>query len=133
MILVIVCSQEELDQSPVSDSLHGAQLCVRRCPNIFAVMFRFTSVRGAGGWAEACFHLSPDKLHTHVGGGIDNPDASDVALGQLIRNETIFANLIQDVTTYFRVGGEVTYRDTVYKGLPGNDGVGFQTQVQWKF
>ncbi len=93
----------------------------------------FDAIRATGGWAEAYFYLSPDKLHTHVGGGIDNPNANDVAIGQLIRNETIFANLIWDVTKYFRIGGEVTYRETGYKGLPGNDGVGFQTQVQWKF
>ena len=50
-----------------------------------------------------------------------------------MRNETYFANLIWDVTKSFRLAGEFTYRKTAYTVLPNNDGVGFQTQVQFKF
>src|SRR5437667_6352647 len=65
--------------------------------------------------------------------GIDDPLDRDLALGQRLRNEAYFANLIWDVTQAFRVGGEVTYRKTAYTMLRNNDGVGFQFQVQWKF
>src|SRR5262245_39373404 len=90
-------------------------------------------VRDSGAWGEFYCYLCPDKLHTHVGYGIDNPLDRDLAPGQPIRNETYFANLIWDVTKHFRIAGEVTYRKTGYTAVPNNDGVGFQAQVQWKF
>ena len=92
-----------------------------------------TGVRDSGGWVEVYFYLCPEKLHTHIGYGIDDPLDRDLAPGQPVRNETYFANLIWDVTKHFRVAGEVTYRKTAYTVVPNNDGVGFQTQVQWKF
>jgi hypothetical protein len=93
----------------------------------------FQGIHSAGGWLELYYYLCPDKLHTHVGYGIDNPRNGDLAVGQLARNETWFANLIWDVTKHFRVACEVTYRRTVYIGLFNNDGVGAQAQVQLKF
>jgi hypothetical protein len=93
----------------------------------------FRAIRSRGGWVEVYCILCPDKLHAHIGYGIDNPTEADLAPGQASRNQTIFANLIWDMTKYFRVAGEFTYRETGYKGLPENSGVGFQTQAQWKF
>ena len=93
----------------------------------------FRGVHSAGGWCEVYCYLCPDKLHSHIGYGIDDPLDRDLALGQRLRNEAYFANLIWDVTQAFRVGGEVTYRKTAYTMLRNNDGVGFQFQVQWKF
>ena len=93
----------------------------------------FRSVHSAGGWFEVYCYICPDKLHCHIGYGIDDPLDRDVAPGQRLRNEAYFANLIWDVTGAFRVGGEVTYRKTSYAGLQNNDGAGFQMQVQWKF
>lgn len=38
-----------------------------------------------------------------------------------------------DVTKSFRVAFEVAQRSTASKVLRDNAGIGFQTQVQWKF
>jgi hypothetical protein len=93
----------------------------------------FQPIRTSGGWIEAYYYLCPEKLHTHVGYGIDDPLDRDLAPGQPVRNETYFANLIWDVTKHLRLGWEVTYRRTEYTLLRNNDGMGFQTQVQLKF
>ena len=93
----------------------------------------FEGIRSAGGWFEFYFYICPEKLHTHVGFGIDDPRDADLAFGQLTRNETLFANLIWDVTKHFRVAGELTYRWSDYNGLFNNNGVGLQGQVQLKF
>jgi hypothetical protein len=93
----------------------------------------FRGVHSAGGWWEVYYYICPDKLHSHIGYGIDDPLDRDLAPGQRLRNEAYFGNLIWDVTQAFRIGGEVTNRKTSYAGLRNNDGVGFQMQVQWKF
>ncbi len=90
-------------------------------------------IQGVGAWGELYFYLLPEVLHTHIGYGIDDPLDRDLAPLQIVRNETYFANLIWDVTRYFRVAWEFTYRETSYKVLRDNDGVGFHTQFQWKF
>jgi hypothetical protein len=93
----------------------------------------FTGVHTTGGWVEVYYYICPDKLHTHIGYGIDDPLDGDLAPGQPVRNETYFANLIWDVTKHLRLAGELTYRKTAYTLVPNNDGVGFQVQVQFKF
>jgi hypothetical protein len=90
-------------------------------------------IHTAGGWAEVYYYLCPEKLHAHIGYGIDDPLDRDLALLQPVRNRTVFANLIWDVTKYVRVGGEVTFRKTAYTLVGNNDGVGFHAQMQWKF
>jgi hypothetical protein len=99
--------------------------------NVNAVTF--TGVHTTGGWVELYYYICPDRLHTHVGYGIDDPLDRDLAPGQPIRNDTWFANLIWDVTSYFRLAGEIEYRKTAYTLVPNNQGLGFQTQVQLKF
>jgi hypothetical protein len=56
-----------------------------------------------------------------------------VALTQVTRNDTIFGNLIWDVTQSFRLASELTYRTTDYLALPDNEGFGYHWQMQWKF
>lgn len=92
----------------------------------------FESVHATGGWGEVYFYLTP-CLHTHLGFGVDDPANSELAPTQIGRNETVFANLIWDVTQNFRLAGEFTYRETDYVFLPDNDGVGIHGQMQWKF
>jgi hypothetical protein len=93
----------------------------------------FQGLHATGGWAEVYYYLCPEKLHTHWGYGIDDPLDRDLAPGQPVRNETYFANLIWDATKHLRFGWEVTYRRTAYTLLRNNEGMGFQSQVQWKF
>jgi hypothetical protein len=93
----------------------------------------FNGLHAAGGWVELYYYICPHRLHTHVGYGLDDPLDRNLAPGQPVRNDTYFANLIWDVTTYFRVAEEFTYRKTAYTVVPNNEGFGFQTQVQYKF
>jgi hypothetical protein len=90
-------------------------------------------VHAAGGWVETYYYLCPEKLHTHIGYGIDDPLDGNLAPGQPVRNETYFANLIWDASKHWRLGCEVTYRRTEYTLFRNNDGMGFQTHVQFKF
>lgn len=95
-------------------------------------------ISSRGAWGEVYYYWCRQPacgraLHTHVGYGIDDPVDSDLANGQILRNQTYWATTLWDVTKAFRVGFEVAYRDTAYKLLRDNSGIGFQTQVQWKF
>jgi hypothetical protein len=92
----------------------------------------FETIATSGRWGEVYYYCTP-CVHTHWGYGIDNPRDGDLALGQVSRNETIFSNLIWDVTKSFRLAFEVTYRETDYIVLPANDGIGLHGQMQWKF
>ncbi|MCP4890852.1 MAG: hypothetical protein GY904_30175 [Planctomycetaceae bacterium] len=98
------------------------------------------AIEASGGWLEIFVYLTP-CLHSHLGYGVDDPRDSQVTspdpaalipLGRT-KNQTYFANMIWDVNSTFRVGGELAYRDTDYLGLPDNDGLGFHTQFQWSF
>jgi hypothetical protein len=73
------------------------------------------------------------KTPSQFGYGIDDPLDRDLVPGQPDRNETDFANLQWEVSKHFRMGCELTYRRTEYTLLRNNDGMGFQTQVQFKF
>jgi hypothetical protein len=90
------------------------------------------AIHATGGWAEIYYYLTP-CLHTHWGYGIDDPLDGDLAPTQIARNDTLFANLIWDVTRSVRLAVEFTVRETDYILLPDNDGVGVHTQMQWKF
>ena len=92
----------------------------------------FETIETSGGWAEVYYYCTP-CVHTHWGYGIDNPDNGDLAVGQTSYNDTIWANLIWDVTKSFRLANEFTYRTTDYLALPDNDGFGYHWQMQWKF
>jgi hypothetical protein len=93
----------------------------------------FTGVHTTGGWVELYYYICPDKLHTHVGYGIDDPLDRDLARGQPIRNDTWFANLLWDVSKHCRLGWELTYRKTAYTLFPNNQGYGAQAQVRFSF
>ncbi|MGC3971119.1 MAG: hypothetical protein QM775_28415 [Pirellulales bacterium] len=90
-------------------------------------------VHASGGWAEVFYYICPDILHVHLGYGIDDPLDSNLAPGQPVRNDTYFANLVWDVSKNFRLGCELTYKKTAYTVLSNNEGLGIQTQVQYKF
>ena len=92
----------------------------------------FEAIESSGAWGEVYYYCNP-CVHTHWGYGIDNPVDSDLAPTQVSRNDTIFANLIWDVTKSFRLASELTYRTTDYLALPDNEGFGYHWQMQWKF
>lgn len=93
-------------------------------------------VRSSGGWMEVFVYWTP-FVHSHFGYGIDDPIDRDIpvsaaALGR-VRNDVIFGNVLWDINQAFRIGFEVTWRETHYKSLPDNEGAGFHTQLQWAF
>jgi hypothetical protein len=92
----------------------------------------FNAIRTTGGWVEVYYYCTP-CVHTHWGYGLDDPIDRDLNVGQARYNDTIFSNIIYDVTQSLRFGFEVTYRETNYVTLPGNDGFGLHGQAQWKF
>ena len=93
----------------------------------------FQGVHDAGGWIETYYYICPDKLHTHVGYGIDDPLDGDLSVGAPVRNETYFANLIWDPTKHIRIAAQLDYHRTEYTGFRNNDGIGGQMQFQLKF
>ena len=117
----------------------ASSLPAKRWARTWAVFCRifnastFAGVHAAGGWIELYYYICPEKLHAHVGYGIDDPLDRDLAPGQAVRNDTYFANLIWDIGKHFRVAEEFTYRKTAYTLVPNNDGFRLQTQVQFKF
>lgn len=92
----------------------------------------FEPIHATGGWGEVYFYWTP-CLHTHIGYGIDDPRDDDLALGQIESNSTLFSNVIWDLSKSFRVAFEFTARRTDYVELLDNDGIGLQSQFQWKF
>jgi hypothetical protein len=92
----------------------------------------FRAIRSRGAWGEIYHYITP-CLHTHWGGGMDDPIDRDLAASQITRNETAFANVIWDITKQLRVGFEFTWRKTNYVALRDNQGTGYHTQVQWSF
>jgi hypothetical protein len=96
-------------------------------------LLTFDGIRTSGGWVEVYYYLCPEKLHTHWGYGIDDPLDKDLGPGQATRSQTYFANLVWDPNKYLRLGFEVTYRETAYTLFGNNQGIGFQTRMQFKF
>jgi hypothetical protein len=98
--------------------------------NVNAVTFE--PIHATGGWGEIYVYWT-SCLHTHTGYGIDDPLDSEVAPSQIAENSTLFGNVIWDISKSFRVALEATVRRTDYETLLDNDGVGLQSQFQWKF
>lgn len=92
----------------------------------------FEAIPSIGGWADAWFFLTP-QLHTHWGGGIDDP--RDVGNNQRTQNQFAFGNLIWDVTKNLQLGGEVSRYDTRWNlpNIPSTDAWIFHTRVALKF
>jgi hypothetical protein len=99
----------------------------------------FEGIHASGGWVEGYYYLRPQKLHTHLGFGIDDTRDEDLSPGQKTRNETYFANLVWDVTKQYRVGVELTRRKTAFapagtnvNSSLDNEGTGVQMHVSYK-
>jgi hypothetical protein len=69
-------------------------------------------IRSTGGWADFWFDWS-DRLHSHVGYGVDDPNDKDSLLGRTY-NQFLFANITYDVTEKLLTGFEVTSWKTLY-------------------
>ena len=90
-------------------------------------------IRSSGGWLEMFVYWMP-CLHSHFGYGVDDPIDGDVGPTGPVRNETIFCNVLWDMTQSVRFGLEFTWRETAYKALlDNNEGAGLHSQFQWSF
>jgi hypothetical protein len=69
-------------------------------------------IRATGGWIDLWYDWT-DRLHSHVGYGVDDPDNNDSLRGRSY-NRFIFANITLDVTDKLLTGFEVTSWKTLY-------------------
>lgn len=90
------------------------------------------AIASHGGWGELVWYWSP-TLHSHAGYGIDRARSADLPAGGLLRNRTVFANAIWDISRMTQVSIEGTWRRTDYLGLPANSGVGLMLGSELRF
>ena len=94
-------------------------------------------IRSTGGFGEVFCYLT-DEVHIHMGYGIDNLHASDLAPSQIRRNQTYFMNWVWDLSKAVQLGLEVDYRKTNYTEFAPNafldsDAGLLSTRFLWKF
>ncbi len=91
------------------------------------------TIRDAGGWFEVWYDFT-EKLHSHVGYSVDNPNDHDLSTAtDRSYNQFYFGNLIYDVTKNLLVGVEISSWKTLYVGeLPG-DSVRSEFVVKYGF
>ena len=90
------------------------------------------AIASHGGWGELVWYWSP-ALHSHAGYGIDRARSGDLPAGGLLRNRTVFANAIWDISRMTQISIEGTWRRTDYLGLPANSGVGLMLGSELRF
>ncbi len=91
------------------------------------------SIRSSGGWGEGFLYLTP-KLHVHAGYAIDSPLTRSGDTFPLIRNRTIYTNLVWNWTKNVQISNQVDFRKTEYRDpLLDAEGMIFYSEVQWKF
>ena len=75
------------------------------------------------------FPMKYEKNRNPYTGGLEKEEVDNV------ERDRYFTNLLWDVNQTFRVGVELTYRETDYVApqVLDNQGIGFQTQFQWLF
>lgn len=94
-------------------------------------------VTSSGGFGEVFGYLT-DSFHVHVGYGIDDPQDSDLAPTQILRNQTYFCNFVWDLSKAVQLGLQVDYRKTDYTQFQPNafldaDGVIIGSRFLWRF
>ncbi|TCD48756.1 DcaP family trimeric outer membrane transporter [Chlorobium sp. N1] len=88
--------------------------------------------RAEGGWAAMRYTLSPTTT-VAFGGGIDDPDDSDLAAAGRAFNRTIFANVLESITPNFIIGLQLSEWKTGYVGGSDSDVWRTQTSLTYKF
>ena len=97
------------------------------------------ALRSRGGWIEATWFWA-QQVRSSVGYGVDDiSNQAGLQIGQISRNRTMFANIKWDVTQWWRLGLEGTYRWTDYVGpipnniAPNNSGPGVMASTEFRF
>jgi hypothetical protein len=94
-------------------------------------------IRSVGAFGEIFLYLS-DAFHVHVGYGVDDPRDADLAITQIRRNQTVFTNLVWDLSTAVQLRLQVDYGKTEYtQFLPNafldSDAVVIASRFLWRF
>jgi hypothetical protein len=92
----------------------------------------FQAIRTRGAWGEVYCYLT-DRLHVHVGYGIDAPIQRDLSPTQFAKNQTCFTNCVWNVSRVLQVSFEVDYRVTDYLAFADANGVVFLSEMLWRF
>lgn len=107
--------------------------------NYAAAIFQTTNgdfdneIRSNGFWCEAAYYWKKN-LQSRFGYGEDNCKESDLKNVGILKNSTIFSNIIWDINQSLQIGTELSYKQTNY--LPSsfnNKGIGGMLMVQYKF
>lgn len=94
---------------------------------------RQESIRSIGGWGEFWIYWAP-RLHTHVGGGIDDPFDQDVtAVNGRTYNQAYWANLCFDVTPKFRLGVEASQWKTLFTDRRSGEATRLEFMARYAF
>ncbi|MCS7305423.1 MAG: hypothetical protein NZ602_10005 [Thermoguttaceae bacterium] len=103
-------------------------------------LYTRNTIRSYGGWIDLWYDWT-DRLHMHVGWGLDDPLNEDFLVGRTY-NQFIFVNFLYDITKQFNTGIQVTSWRTFYQdrraGLVPSSQLGPQRPgeaivVEWMF
>ena len=89
-------------------------------------------IRSHGGWGALRLSVNPETSFS-IGAGLDDPKDADLAANAKSRNQTIFANVINKVTSNFIIGFQLGEWRTNYKGAGESDALRAQTSLTYKF
>ncbi|MFG0286958.1 MAG: hypothetical protein ACF8CQ_02230 [Rhodopirellula sp. JB044] len=106
------CQGEFFMGSNLSNLLGGAGQGVCPCLRV--------PIRSVGGWCEVEYRCS-NKVRTHVGCSIDDPNDKDSLIGRT-KNQAIYANLFYDFNKNLTTGVEVSHRRTEYHNRTNEPG-----------
>lgn len=89
-------------------------------------------IRSRGGWAALKYAYSP-AVTLSLGGGIDDPEDSDLANGARSENRTLFASYVNQITPNFIFGLQLSKWDTEYRNASDSDSFRTQSSVTYRF
>ena len=92
---------------------------------------RGETIDASGGWLSV--ETTDGSWHAAVGVGLDDPDEAFLPDGGRARNLAVWANVLRDLTPAVRVGGEISYWDTEYRGVETGSSVRAQGTVIYRF
>jgi hypothetical protein len=89
-------------------------------------------IRSSGGWAALKYAYSP-AVTLSIGGGIDDPEDSDLADKARSANRSLFASYVNQITPNFIFGLQLSKWNTDYKNAPDSDAFRAQSSMTYRF
>jgi hypothetical protein len=91
------------------------------------------TIRDAGGWFELWYDWT-DRLHSHVGYSVDNPNDHDIVTkGERTYNQFYYGNLLYDLTKSCLIGVEISSWKTLYYEQAAGDSLRCEFAVKYGF